>query len=194
MMTLYRVGSLAIDERRELCLIKNICAGGMMVRAYSSILEGSRVTVELKCGQPVSGIVSWARDVHAGISFDEPIDVIDQLSTSTDGPRPRMPRIQVDHFLTLREGASTYRARLCDISQGGLKIRCENLLVADSHVVVTLHGIAPQPSVVRWIDGQYMGVTFNRMLALPILVEWLRDQRDSLGTARTKTTRSSAQS
>ncbi len=190
MMTLYRVGSIAIDERRELCLIKNICAGGMMVRTYCSILEGTRVTVELKCGQPISGVVSWARDAHAGIGFDEPIDVFEILSTSMEGPRPRRPRIEVDGFLTLREGASTYRVRLCDISQGGLKIRCENALAADSHVIVMINGIAPQPSVVRWIDGHYMGITFNRMLALPVLVEWLRDQRDSL---RTATARSAAQ-
>ena len=178
-MTLYRVGSLSIAERRELCLIRNISAGGMMVRAYCLIAEGTRLTVELKCGQPISGVVSWAHDVHVGISFDDPIDVIDILSTSMEGPRPRMPRIEIDSFLTLREGASTYRVRACDISQGGLKIRCEARLALDSEVVVTLAGIKPKPAVVRWVEGNYIGVTFNRMLALPTLVEWLRNQRES---------------
>jgi hypothetical protein len=193
MKTLYRVGSLAIDERSELCLIKNICPNGMMVRTYCSVSEGSRVTIELKCGQPISGRVSWARDAHAGISFDEPIDVINILSTSMNGPRPRMPRIEVGGFLTLRDGAFSYRVELCDISQGGLKIRCEKALATDSHVVVSIQRIAPQPSVVRWIEGDYIGITFNRMLALPVLVEWLRDQRDSLQSVRAETLQSSAQ-
>lgn len=193
MMSLYRVGSLAIDERRELCLIKNICAGGMMVRTYSSILKGTRLTIELKCGQPISGVVSWTRDAHVGISFDGPIDVIDILSTSMDGPRPRMPRIEVDSCLMLRDGASTYRVRLCDISQGGLKIICEAALEWHTQVVVTLPGIAPQPSVVRWINGHHLGIAFNRMLALPILVDWLREQSETLRTARRVTSRSSAQ-
>jgi hypothetical protein len=192
MMTLYRVGSLALHERSELCLIKNICPNGMMVRTYCSISEGSPVTIELKCGQPISGVVSWVRDAHAGISFDQPIDVLDILSTSIGDPRPRMPRIQVDGFLNLREGAFTYRVQLCDISQGGLKIRCKKALATDSHVVVSIYGIAPQPSVVRWIDGDYMGITFNHMLALPVLVEWLRDQRDPLRTLRAATLQSSA--
>lgn len=193
MMTLYRVGSLAVDERSELCLIKNICPNGMMVRTYCSVSEGSRVTIELKCGQPISGRVSWARDAHAGITFDQAIDVIDILATSMNGPRPRMPRIQVGGFLTLREGAFSYRVQLCDISQGGLKIRSEKGLVIDSHVVVSIQRIAPQPSVVRWIDGHYMGITFNRMLALPVLVDWLRDQRDSLQSVRAVTLQSLGQ-
>ncbi|MDQ3074531.1 MAG: PilZ domain-containing protein [Pseudomonadota bacterium] len=177
--TLYRVGSLSIAERRELCLIKNISAGGMMVRAYCAIAEGTPVSVILKCGQPIAGVVSWSRDVHLGIRFDHPIDVIDLLSTSMDGPQPRMPRIEVAAMVTLREGASTYRLRLCDISQGGLKMRCEADFAAGNDVVVTLAGIEPQPGVVRWTHGDHVGITFNCMLALPVLVEWLRWQRDS---------------
>ena len=120
-MTLYRVGSLSIGERRELCLIKNISAGGMMVRSYCAIPEGTALAVELKCGHPITGVASWYNAPNVGIAFDQPIDVIDILTTSMQGPRPRMPRIEVDRFVTLREGASTYRVRACDISQGGLR-------------------------------------------------------------------------
>ena len=183
LMTLYRVGSLSIDQRRELCLIKNISAGGMMVRAYCVIKQGTRLTVEFKCGQPLAGVVSWSRDVHIGITFDEPIDVLDLLAIPSDGPRPRMPRIDIEAFATLREGASTYRMRVCDVSQGGLKIRCETRLAPGSDVVVTIAGIDPQPAVVRWVDEDLMGVTFNRMIPLPTLVEWLRDQRKLIQAA-----------
>jgi hypothetical protein len=178
-MTLYRVGSLSIAGQRELCLIRNISAGGMMVRAFCPISEGTRLSVELKCGQPISGVVSWARDIHVGICFDDPIDVLDILSASTEGPRPRLPRIEVSSFITLREGAVPYRMRVCDISQGGLKVQCETRLAPGSDVVVTLAGIEPLPGVVRWAQADYLGVTFNRLLALPALVEWLREQRDA---------------
>ena len=92
LMTLYRVGSLSIDQRRELCLIKNISAGGMMVRAYCVIKQGTRLTVEFKCGQPLAGVVSWSRDVHIGISFDEPIDVLDLLDDPESMVRARACR------------------------------------------------------------------------------------------------------
>jgi len=177
LMTLYRVGSLLIAEKRELCLIRNISAGGMMVRTFCPIPEGTRLSVELKCGQPISGVVSWTRDIHVGISFDDPVDIIDLLSTSAEGPRPRQPRIEVSSFVTLREGATIYRMRTCDISQGGLKVQCDTPLTPGSDVVVTLAGIEPQPGVVRWTHANQIGVTFNRLLALPTLVEWLRAQR-----------------
>jgi hypothetical protein len=90
LMTLYRVGSLSLADRRELCLIKNISAGGMMVRVYCTIPEGTRLTVELKCGQSITGAVSWTRDVHLGISFDEPVDVLDILAN----PAARAPACQ----------------------------------------------------------------------------------------------------
>jgi len=57
-MTLYRVGSILVEDRRELCLIKNISAGGMMIRLYCSIAEETPVMVELKSGQPISGRIS----------------------------------------------------------------------------------------------------------------------------------------
>jgi len=178
-MTLYRVGSILIEARRELCLIKNISAGGMMIRLYCSIAEGTPVTVELKSGQPVSGRISWIRGHHAGLAFDSPIDVIDILSSTMDGPRPRMPRIETNCDATLRDGANSYRVRACDISQGGMKIECAASLAQCADVVLTLPGLPPQPAVACWTEGRFVGITFNRLLPLAELVEWLKVQRES---------------
>ncbi|MEO6247347.1 MAG: PilZ domain-containing protein [Sphingomicrobium sp.] len=179
-LTLYRVGSVTIDERRELCLIKNISAGGMMIRAYCAIPGGTRLTVELKSGHPIRGSVTWVREQNLGVTFDDPIDVIEILSASMDGPRPRMPRIEVQGFATIREGASTYRMRMCDISQGGLKVETMTVLPKGSDVVIMLAGMSPMPGVVRWTEDGFCGVTFNRLLPLPQLVNWLQDQRGGI--------------
>lgn len=182
-MTLYRVGSIMIADRRELCLIKNISAGGMMIRAYCAIPDETVVSVELKSGQPVQGKVSWTRDQHAGIIFDQKIDVIDILSASMDGPRPRLPRIEVSGFATLREGSTTLRVKLSDISQGGVKVECSTLMPSGADVIVTLPGWSAQPGVLRWSSDGYIGVTFNRLLPLHELVEWLQGQREGLRAA-----------
>lgn len=178
-MTLYRVGSILVDRRRELCLIKNISAGGMMIRLYCSIADGTPVTVELKSGHPISGQISWTRDSHAGVAFDQPIDVIDILSSTMDGPRPRMPRIETNCHATLRDGANSIRVRACDISQGGLKVECDTPLVQGVDVVVTLPGLAPAPGIACWADDGFVGITFNRLIPLGELVAWLQAQRET---------------
>jgi len=178
LMTLYRVGSIQVQDRRELCLIKNISAGGMMIRLYCSVTEGTPVTVELKSGQPISGRISWTCGDQAGIAFDQAIDVIDVLSSSMGGPRPRMPRIETNCFMTVREGANVLRVEACDISQGGLKIRGGATLVSGAEVIMTLPGLEPQPGIACWNDGEYSGLAFNKLLPLGELVAWLHEQRE----------------
>jgi hypothetical protein len=182
-MTLYRVGSILVEDRRELCLIKNISAGGMMIRLYCSIGDGTPVTVELKSGQPIGGRISWTRDQNAGIAFDQPIDVIDILSTAMDGPRPRMPRIETDCHAMLREGASVVPVRACDISQGGLKIRTDTIFQQGADVIVTLPGLEPQQGIACWNDNGFAGITFSRLLPLGELVAWLHGQRETQRSA-----------
>lgn len=183
-MTLYRVGSVMLDGRRELCLIRNISAGGMMIRLYCTAAVGTQLTIELKSGQPIRGKVSWIKDGYYGIEFDDPIDVIEILSASMDGPRPRMPRIETDCHAKLREGANSLRVRAHDISQGGAKLQCEMAIPCGSDIILTLPGLEPQPGVACWNNDGFTGVTFNRLLPLGQLVEWLKVQREEQAARR----------
>lgn len=182
-LTLFRVGCLTLGDRRELCLIKNISAGGMLIRAYCRIEAGTRVGVELKHGIPVPGIVRWADDQTAGIAFDSPIDVVELLAASMDGPRPRMPRVEADCAGSLRQDGTVHRMIARDISQGGVKVEMSAAISPGSDVVVSLPGLAPRPGVVRWRDGLCYGITFNRVVPLPELVAWLHEQRERLRAA-----------
>lgn len=182
-LTLFRVGSFLVEGRRELCLIKNISAGGMLIHAYCHLSSGTPLTIELKTGVQVSGSVSWTRDDNAGIEFDQPIDVLDILSSSAGGPRPRMPRIEVTGSAKVRFDGRVYQARLCDISQGGTKLECHAPFEVNADVVVALPGLGPHAGVIRWIEHGVVGVTFNCMLSLGELVGWLKIQREDLKRA-----------
>ena len=182
-LTLFRVGSIMIGDRRELCLIKNISAGGMMIRAYCHIAIGSALSIELKSGQPVTGSASWANDHNVGVAFDSPIDVIEILSASADGPRPRMPRVEVACIATLRDGANIYRLPVCDVSQGGLKVKGEPLLEHGCDLSVSLPGLPPQPAALRWRADGHLGISFNRLIPLAELVGWLQGVRDGMRAA-----------
>ena len=182
-LTLFRVGSMMIDDRRELCLIKNLSAGGMLIRVYHPIEPGTRLSVELKCGESVDGTARWIDGETVGVTFDEPVDVVELLATSMEGPRPRMPRIAVDCVAWVRDGAVVHRVQTLDVSQGGLKVAAQRALGVGADVIVTLPGLAPMAAVVRWFDSGRCGLTFNKVMPLPLLVGWLNEQRERLRRA-----------
>ena len=174
---LLRVGAIMIDDRRELCLIRNISAGGMMIRAYSKIPVGAAVSIEFKQGDPVRGEVKWTEDSLTGVAFEEPIDVLAILAPPGDGPRPRLPRIEVECTAWLREDGNVIRTRVLNVSQGGVCLHSRTALTVGADVVVTLPGLTPAAGVVKWTDGNAYGVAFNRPLVLSELVEWLKGQQ-----------------
>ena len=176
-MSLLRVGSLYVGGRRELCLIRNISVGGMMIRVYSKISRGERLSVELKQGERVDGTALWAKDELVGVGFDLPVDVLSLLTTNDGSPRPRMPRLEVTCTALVRNGATIHRTRALNISQGGLRVTADEGLSKGAQVTVTLPGLPPEAGVVRWNDSQACGITFNRVLALPQLVGWLGEQQ-----------------
>jgi hypothetical protein len=182
-LTLFRVGSITIGDRRELCLIKNISAGGMMIRAYCAIPEGTALSVELKSGQPVSGKATWVKDHNVGVAFDRPVDVIDILTACAEGPKQRMPRIEVDSIVTVRDGANVYRLPARDISQGGIKVQGEAAFDYGCDLSVSLPGLDPQPAALRWRHDGHIGISFNKLLPLAELVAWLQGVRDGLRAA-----------
>jgi hypothetical protein len=182
-LTLFRVGAMTINGRRELCLIKNISAGGMKIRPYCELLTGSNLIIELKTGMAVDGRVAWIEGGDAGVEFVQAIDVIDVLSKSPCGPRQRMPRIEIDCVAMVRDGAKINRMRVVDVSQGGIKLESAVGVDRGTDLVVTLPGMTPQPGVARWCEDGYIGVTFNRLLSLAELVDGLKAMREELRAA-----------
>ena len=180
-VSLLRVGALVIEGRRELCLIRNISAGGMMIRPYSPIPAGARVSVELKHGEAVSGIAQWSDRGLTGVTFDSTIDVLALLSPSETSARPRMPRIELSCSARLRVDGDLSVARVVNISQGGICVTARAKLPIDADVIISLPNLPPAAGVVKWAEeGQY-GIGFNRVFKVDELMGFLREQqRDEL--------------
>ncbi|HET7709052.1 MAG TPA: PilZ domain-containing protein [Sphingomicrobium sp.] len=182
-LTLFRVGTIIVEDRRELCLIKNVSAGGMLIRAYSSLKPGMFVSIEMKQGETIPAKVSWTRDECAGLEFEAPVDVVDLLASSMTGPKPRMPRIEICCGISVRQDGSIFRMRARDVSQGGMKVESDGKLKLGADVVVSVAGLPPMPGIVRWREDESYGIAFNRLLALSDLVAWLQGQREQLRKA-----------
>lgn len=177
-ITILRVGVLIAGGRRELCLIRNLSAGGLMAHVYGPLELEQRVTVELKTNQQIAGRIVWLRDGNAGIAFDAPVDIPGLLANPPvlgNGWRPRLPRVEIDRLATLRAGASTHWIQVRDVSQGGVKIEIDQPLDADGEVVVTLEGFRPLAGTVRWQNGESAGVSFNQLIPFEELIAWLKN-------------------
>ena len=182
-VSLLRVASLVIEGRRELCLVRNVSAGGMMIRAYSDIAPETPVVIELKQGEPVSGTVRWANEDCLGVTFDQPIDIVELISASSEGPRPRVPRVEINCTAWVRDDGTVHRMKASNISQGGIRVLGSADLRIGTKVVVTLIDLPPAAGIVRWKDGESVGIHFVKPLSLPQLVAWLRAQQEGLRAA-----------
>jgi len=175
-----RVGVLVIDGRRELCLIRNISAGGLMAHVYSGVHPGQRVTVELKSNHQLSGTVVWVREANAGVAFDTPVDIGDLLANPPvldNGWRARSPRVEIDRIARLRAGASTFWVDARDISQTGVKIDSDQPIDVGAEIVITLEDFRPLAGVVRWRSGRSCGIEFNGPISLSELIGWIKSKK-----------------
>jgi hypothetical protein len=178
-MTILRVGTLILGERRELCLVRNISAGGLMAHVYSRVSPGERVAVELKTHQRIEGNVTWASGTNIGITFDESIDVEEMLAAQgalDNGWRPRLPRVEIDRLATLRCGSHVYGVSTRDISQGGTKIETDEPLREGEEVVLTFQKFHPMKGMVRWYHDGLCGIAFNEVIPFHELMKWLREE------------------
>ena len=176
-VSLYRVGALTVGGRRELCVVRNVSVGGLMLTSFSAIEPGARIAVEFKAGESVEGMVAWSDGKSIGMQFDRPVDVATILANPSSGRRPRMPRIDIECTMTVREGAAIFEVRALDISQGGVCIETTDRLSLGADVIVRIEGLPPEPAVVRWRDGDCYGLGFNRLLSVTSLAAWLQDRR-----------------
>ncbi len=179
-LTILRVGTVLVGDQRELCLVRNISAGGLMAIVCSPFEQGQRIAIELKTNQQIQGTVTWTRDSTIGVSFDEKIDVSETLHNPAmldNGWRPRLPRVPVDRLATLRAGARTYWVSTRDISQGGVKVEADQPLDIGGETVVMLENFRPIPGVIRWRRDNVVGISFNQVIPFHELSRWLTTGR-----------------
>ena len=176
-LTILRVGIIEIEGVRELCLIRNVSAGGMMAHIYAPVRQDQAVAVELKSNQRIAGRVVWTSDGNAGIAFDSPVDIAGLLANPpqlANGWRPRLPRVEVDRLATLRAGAETRWVQVRDVSQGGVKVETERPLEPGTGVVVTMEHFEPLHGTVRWYRDGACGIAFNQLVPFDRLIAWLK--------------------
>lgn len=171
-----RVGILETDFGKQLCLIRNLSRGGARVRVYRRFRLGTRGVIDLKTGHRLKGTIVWAQQGHIGFEFDEAVDIEQLFSTESlaaKGHRARLPRVECDAPVTIRSGAQIIKARVVDISQGGIKVESDQPIPL-GEAVVLLPDLYPLAAFVRWSDGCFTGIGFAELVPFRRLLDWTR--------------------
>ncbi|MDB5581657.1 MAG: hypothetical protein JWR80_6833 [Bradyrhizobium sp.] len=179
--TIYRVARV-VNERghQQLCLIRNISSGGLLLETYAQLAEGDRLRIEPKTGDCLTAVVSWSQPHLAGVTFTEPLDVAAFLSAEQRGGSqyaPRSPRIEAQCRARLQVGPAWQEVRLRDLSQGGAKIACDAPIPVGERVVLQVEDLDPIAGQVRWAREGQIGLTFSSAIPFGDLSQWT-DRRD----------------
>lgn len=60
------------EGRDALCRIRNLSSGGVMIECVLPLAVDDVVSLHLRSGDEIGGLVRWVRDGKAGIAFDDP--------------------------------------------------------------------------------------------------------------------------
>jgi hypothetical protein len=174
--TVLRVAVMAPERGpRRFCLVRNISDGGAMIQADGAV-AGEQTTIELSPETPIDGRVVWVREDYAGIQFARPKDWAGLLRADAASPvwRPRKPRIRVDRFATVRIGAELHWVGVRDISQSGAGLDAPLPATPGTRLVVCLDRYRPVEACLRWRGDEAGGLSFNEVLPLREVNDWLR--------------------
>lgn len=168
-----RVGLLEYGGRASFCLVKNISSTGVQVKPYGKLAEGTPITMRVGDVDSVGGVVVWTRAGLAGIAFNTALDPESLLLVRQKLAQRRRsaPRVSTDVVALLRTGGSTYRARICDLSVHGARIRTLEPVTFGSNIIVEMPKIPSVKGHLRWAEGCEYGISFEAALPMQIIAE-----------------------
>jgi hypothetical protein len=175
-----REGALTSGSVKRACWVRKVSAGGAILHCTHEVSIGERLELELLNGERLAGRVVWQSGADIGLSFDMPVDVYAIIArdiVNQPGERRRMPRVEIVSQALLETAAGTELVTTRDISQGGIKVDVPFPLSPEQKVTVTLDGLHPVPGVVRWSQGNIVGIAFQPELGWQDLMLWIKEQR-----------------
>lgn len=175
-ISVLRVGRLVHDGRDQLCVVRNVSEGGMMVEAGRTPPVGSVITVELRSDKRLNASVRWTRGQDAGVMFDAPVDLAWLLKEERHSilrTQPRAPRFARRGHARVIATECVDEGAIANISINGVAVHTSTVFARDEPVVVSLEGLGAAHASVRWSRPGETGLHLVTPLAYRTLAEWL---------------------
>ncbi|WP_379548502.1 PilZ domain-containing protein [Qipengyuania sp. DSG2-2] len=161
-----RNAKLSIDGVEILCIVRDVSATGIRIRAFHRIPEGKACSIELWEGQRFPIEEAWNTGDEAGYAFCEAKD-LDAL-VYEHGPFPKRPmRINLTMPAAIISGETGTQVTIRNISQQGACVESDGVWAPQ--LLVRLQGqCLPDPlhAKVLWQRDNLHGLVFERTFAL----------------------------
>lgn len=181
-ISVFRVGRLECNGRDQLCVIRNISAGGVMIEVNSPPPVDARIRVELRSDRSLCATVRWSREREVGVAFDAPIDVAAMLKEERSSilrMQPRAPRFVREAAVRMASTLATMQGRISNISINGLAVTGPTPFAPNERVLATVEGLGAIHAVVRWSANGETGIRFAAPLSYRALADWLDDRMEA---------------
>ncbi|MDB5677921.1 PilZ domain-containing protein [Sphingomonas bacterium] len=173
--TVLQVAKLATERGDELCILRNVSAGGLRAEVYCQLAVGDPVQLELRTGRGMAGRVVWASGSSIGVAFDRKVPILSYLAHQAMqelGRRVRPPRVRIGEPGILRLPEGDFLAAIVDASQAGMRIRSDRKLSAGTECKVVGEGLGERGALVRWCRDGEMGVQLKQPLSFREFAQW----------------------
>ncbi|MDB5680802.1 MAG: PilZ protein [Sphingomonas bacterium] len=173
--TVLQVAKLTTAGGDELCILRNVSAGGLQAVVYCSLAVGDPVRFELRTGRGMAGRVVWTGGSVIGVAFDRKVPILAYLAHQAIkemGRRVRPPRVRIGEPGAVRVADREFPVGIVDASQAGMRISTVQMLSAGDTCQIVADGLGERGAVVRWcLDGE-IGLQLKQPLSFHEFARW----------------------
>jgi hypothetical protein len=180
----YRVGRIATPAGQALCIVRMISPFAIALDIevpFAGAEEASLVIGKEKVAGALVFIAGKRAELRPVREVD-PDAILADPSLEPGLGRRTLPRLEVDARARLEVMGQSMSARICDISTDGMKVLVDDLLCTGDRVTITMRGLQMRlAGLVRWTQGDHVGIEFDQPLAIGRLNLWLTAQNAPAG-------------
>lgn len=173
--TVLQVAKLETVHGDELCILRNVSAGGLRADVYRELAVGEPVRFELKTGRSVAGHVAWTDGTAIGVEFDSKVPILAYLAHQAIeelGRRVRAPRVHIGERGYLRVADREFPVDIVDASQAGMRVRTDRVLFEGGACQIIADGLGERGATVRWCRDGCVGLQFKQPLQFRDFAAW----------------------
>jgi len=163
---LLRVAKLVVDDREQICVIRDASATGLKVKIFAPLPQHAELAVELANGDRHRAECVWTAGEHAGLRFCEPIALERLLDEAKATGQRRQVRLRITLDGVLHSGGEVVPVAIRDISQQGAAFDSEKWLLLNELVKIDTAILPSVYAKVRWRDHPRYGVIFEQTFHL----------------------------